>query len=82
MLKAHNKVDHWNVLKTRLVSTRMKATNMAFLTVATLEFRILNKIGAGGFSRVYEVHLNKPKHNDHSHRISICVTKINSGYWT
>lgn len=28
---------------------------MAFVTIAGMEFRILNKLGAGDFSRVYEV---------------------------
>ena len=28
---------------------------MAFVSVAGMEFRILNKIGGGGFSRVYEL---------------------------
>ena len=28
---------------------------MAFVTIAGMEFQILNKLGGGGFSRVYEV---------------------------
>ena len=72
MMQTYHKVDNWNILKTRLVSARMKVkyhlimmlsqtfvtvqtSIMAFIVVANQEFQIMNKIGAGGFSRVYEV---------------------------
>ena len=32
-----------------------QSSSMAFVSVAGMEFRILNKIGGGGFSRVYEL---------------------------
>ena len=57
MLASHHKVDNWNVLKTRLVSARMRtvAASRNNITVGTQEFQILKRIGAGGFSRVFEV---------------------------
>ena len=32
-----------------------QSSSMAFVTIAGTEFQILNKLGGGGFSRVYEV---------------------------
>ena len=57
MLASHHKVDNWNVLKTRLVSARMKsvAVSKNNIKVGPQEFQILRRIGAGGFSRVFEV---------------------------
>ena len=57
MLGAHHKIDNWNVLKTRLVSARMRsvADSNNNIKVGTQEFQILKRIGSGGFSRVFEV---------------------------
>ena len=57
MLANHHKVDNWNVLKTRLVSARMKSVAVSNINikVGPQEFQILRRIGAGGFSRVFEV---------------------------
>ena len=57
MLGAHHKIDNWNVLKTRLVSARMRtiAVSKNNIKVGHQEFQILKKIGSGGFSRVFEV---------------------------
>ena len=57
LLASHHKVDNWNVLKTRLVSARMRtvAVSKNNIKVGHQEFQILKKIGSGGFSRVFEV---------------------------
>ena len=57
MLASHHKVDNWNVLKTRLVSARMRSVAVSNnnIKVGPQEFQILRRIGAGGFSRVFEV---------------------------
>ena len=57
MLAKHHKVDNWNVLKTRLVSARMRtvAVTNNSIKVGLQEFQIVKRIGSGGFSRVFEV---------------------------
>ena len=57
MLASSHKVDNWNVLKTRLVSARMRSLAVANnnIKVGPQEFQILKRIGSGGFSRVFEV---------------------------
>ena len=57
MLASHHRIDNWNVLKTRLVSARMRSVAMTntSIKVGPQEFQILKRIGSGGFSRVFEV---------------------------
>ena len=47
---------------------------MAFITIAHKDFRILNKMGSGGFSRVYEVNIYQSSKLRISNKIFISLS--------
>ena len=82
MLASHHKVDNWNVLKTRLVSARMRSLTNCVISVASQEFRILNRLGSGGFSRVYEVDIEVWEYNLDIGDVDSHIINNNPGNWS